>query len=63
MADKIIRSEQEIQDAAMRAQAVAFKAEDEGETDDTAEAIYGFWQWMTGNRDDDPTKDLAEAWE
>jgi hypothetical protein len=58
MASPIIKTAQEIQDAAMRAQAAAFDASDRGGTDDTAEGIYGFWQWMTGNRDDDPTLEL-----
>jgi hypothetical protein len=61
MADPIIRTEQEIYDAAMRAQAAAFKAEDAGDTDDTAEGIYKFWQWMTGNASEDPTLELGEG--
>jgi len=56
----IIRSEAEIEAAAMRAQKAAFDAEDVNETDDSAEAIYSFWQWMTGNRADDPTVDMSE---
>ena len=56
----IIRSEAEIEAAAMRAQKAAFDAEDVNETDDSAEAIYSFWQWMTGNRADDPTLDMGE---
>jgi hypothetical protein len=59
----IIRTEVEIYDAAMRAQKAAFAAEDSGDMDDAAEAIYSFWQWMTGNRSDDPTAEMAEGLE
>jgi hypothetical protein len=57
----IIRTADEIEQAAMRAQAAAFAAEDDGGHDDSAEAIYSFWQWMTGNRADDPTAEMAEG--
>jgi hypothetical protein len=59
--NEIIRSADEIEQAAMRAQAAAFSAEDDGGRDDSAEAIYSFWQWMTGNAADDPTAEMGEA--
>ncbi len=59
MAAPIIRPVEEIEEAAMRAQAASFRAEDAGELDESAEAIYSFWQWMTGNRADDPTMDMG----
>lgn len=57
----IVRSETEVDAAAMRAQAAAFVAEDADETDEPASAIYAFWQWMTGNADADPTAEMGEA--
>jgi hypothetical protein len=60
MAAQRVRTDDEIDAAAMRAQKASFAAEDEGDTDDAAEAIYSFWQWMTGNRTDDPTAEMGE---
>jgi hypothetical protein len=56
----IIRSEQEIEAAAMRAQKASFTAEDSDEDAEAAEAIYSFWQWMTGNSLTDPTLEMVE---
>jgi len=58
---QIIRSDEEIEAAAMRAQKAAFDAEDDGGRDDEADAIYRFWQWMTGNAGDDPTSEMGES--
>lgn len=60
MAAQIVKSAEEIEVAAMRAQKASFAAEDEGDTDDLAEGIYSFWQWMTGNSDVDPTLELGD---
>jgi hypothetical protein len=61
MANEIIRTAAEIYEAAMRAQKASFAAEDEDEDDEAASAIYSFWQWMTGNRADDPTAEMTEG--
>lgn len=60
MAATVVRTQDEIDAAAMRAQKASFEAEDAGDTDDAAEGIYSFWQWMTGNRPDDPTAEMGE---
>lgn len=57
---KIVRSEQEIDQAWERAQRAAYAATDAGDTDDYAEACYGILQWLTGNQDNDPTLELDE---
>jgi hypothetical protein len=59
MAAEVVRTQDEIDAAAMRAQKASFEAEDAGDTDDAAEAIYSFWQWMTGNSDTDPTDEMG----
>lgn len=59
VAAEVVRTQDEIDAAAMRAQKASFEAEDAGDTDDAAEAVYSFWQWMTGNRADDPTLDMG----
>ena len=56
----IVLRYEEIEAAAMRAQKSAFAAEDKGERDESASAIYDFWQWMTGNSSIDPTEEMGE---
>jgi hypothetical protein len=57
---KIIRSDDELAAARDRAQAATFKAEDAGDTDEGASAVYELFQWMTGNSDTDPTAEMGE---
>lgn len=61
MALTIIRSEAEIQGAWNRSQKAAFDAEDAGDSDDVAEAVYEFIQWLTGSSDSDPTAEMGEG--
>jgi hypothetical protein len=61
MAEQRAHTDDEIDAAAMRAQKASFEAEDQGGGDEAAEAIYSFWQWMTGNRPDDPTEEMGES--
>lgn len=61
MAVQITRTDEELQDAWNRAQKAAFDAEDAGETDDAASAVYDLFQWMTGNSDADPTAEMGDA--
>jgi hypothetical protein len=56
---KIVRTEDEIEAARERAQATAFAAEDAGDTDDGASAVYEFCQWLQGNSDIDPTLEMS----
>jgi hypothetical protein len=60
MAMEIVRSGDQIEEAWARAQRASFAASDAGDTDDYAEAMYGLLQWLTGNRDDDPTLELDD---
>ena len=57
---QIIRTAEEIDAARFRAQKAAFDADDAGDTDDAAEAVYGFIQWMFGDSGTDPTLEMAE---
>jgi hypothetical protein len=54
----IIRTDEEIEAARERAQACAFAAEDAGDTDDGASAVYEFCQWLQGHSDIDPTLEM-----
>lgn len=56
----IIRTEQQVTDAMMRAQKAAFDAQDNDDIDDGAEAAYGLLQWLLGYSDTDPTLEMAE---
>lgn len=56
----IKRTVEDITNAAMRAQKATFAAEDDGGSDEAAEAIYSFWQWITGNSNTDPTAEMGE---
>jgi hypothetical protein len=56
----IIRTEEEIYQAMLRAQKAAFAAEDAGDTDDGAEAAYGVFQWLRGDSGNDPTLEMTE---
>lgn len=58
MADQIVRSTEEINDARVRAQMVAFAADDAGDTDDAASAAYDILQWLFGDSDVDPTVEM-----
>lgn len=57
--NSIIRGPAEVNAAGMRAQKASFAAEDAGDTDDAAEAVYTFYQWLTGNTDVDPTEEMG----
>jgi hypothetical protein len=56
---KIIRTDEQMNAARDRAQATAFAAEDAGETDDAANAVYELFQWLEGNTDTDPTAEMS----
>jgi hypothetical protein len=58
VAAEVVRTQDEIDAAAMRAQKASFEAEDAGGHDEAADAIYTFWQWLTGNGDTDPTEGM-----
>lgn len=57
---QIARTADEISEARFRAQKAAFAAEDAGETDDAASAVYDVLQWVLGDLGDDPTIEMAE---
>jgi hypothetical protein len=59
MAVAVARTAQEIDEARQRAQRVSFAAEDNDSSDEAAEATYQVLQWVLGDRDDDPTQELA----
>lgn len=60
MADKIARGVEEINEARFRAQRAAFAADDAGETDEAASAVYDLLQWIFGDSDNDPTSEMGE---
>lgn len=55
----IVRTDEEILAARDRAQGAAFRAEDNGDSDEGAESAYQVLQWLTGSRSDDPTLEMA----
>jgi len=57
---KITRTAGEIDAARCRAQRVSFAADDAGDGDEVAEAMYQVLQWVLGDSPTDPTVDLAE---
>jgi hypothetical protein len=57
---QIARTADEINEARLRAQKAAFAADDAGETDDAASAVYDVLQWVLGDLGDDPTIEMAE---
>jgi hypothetical protein len=57
---QIIRTVEEIDAARCRAQKAAFAADDAGDSDETAEAVYGVLQWIFGDDSTDPTLEMAE---
>lgn len=61
MAGKIVRSAAEISAARDRAQRAAFDAEDAGDTDEAASAVYEFTQWLFGDSDTDPTEEMGQG--
>jgi len=58
---RIMRTTEEIDAARYRAQKAAFAAQDNGEFDDAAEAVYGVLQWIFGDDSNDPTTEMAEG--
>lgn len=60
MAFRIVRTPDQIEAAHYRAQAAAFAAEDQGGTDEAADAIYRFGRWLQGHDDTDPTEEMGE---
>jgi hypothetical protein len=63
MANEIVRSTEEINDARVRAQMVSFAADDAGDTDEAASAAYDVLQWLFGDSDVDPTVEMFEQME
>lgn len=55
-----MRNVKEISDLMARVQKVTFAAEDAGDSDETAEAVYQTLQWVLGNTDQDPMEYVAE---
>jgi hypothetical protein len=58
---QVARTAEEISEARGRVQTVAFAAEDAGESDEVAEAVYQALQWVLGDTDVDPTIELADS--
>lgn len=56
----VIRTADEIDQARKRAQQASFAADDAGEMDEPAEAVYQFTQWLFGDTDTDPTLEMTE---
>jgi hypothetical protein len=60
MAEFIARTLKEVQDVRDQAQKLTFRAEDNGDTDETASAVYDVLQWLLGNSDTDPREGVLE---
>lgn len=58
---QIARTADEINEARNRAQKVSFAADDAGDSDDAAEAVYQALQWVLGDTDTDPTVEMAKG--
>jgi hypothetical protein len=56
----VARTAEEISEARARAQKAAFDAEDSGQDDEVASAVYDTLQWILGDSDVDPTEEMGD---